>query len=90
VHEPWSTLLIRLECRPFPSCDRTVMRIQLNGEAYELPDGATVADVLARLDLSTRRVAVELNLDIVPRSLHPSTVLHEGDQVEVVHAIGGG
>lgn len=82
--------MIRLECRPFPSCDRTVMRIQLNGEAFELPDGETVAGVIERLDLSTRRVAVELNLDIVPRSQHASTVLREGDQVEVVHAIGGG
>ncbi|MFJ3469323.1 sulfur carrier protein ThiS [Pseudomonas sp. NPDC090201] len=66
------------------------MRIQLNGESYELPDGETVAALLARLDLAGRRIAVELNLDIVPRSQHASTALNEGDQVEVVHAIGGG
>ncbi|GAB3471765.1 sulfur carrier protein ThiS [Azotobacter salinestris] len=66
------------------------MRIQLNGEPYELADGQTVADLLARLDLAGRRVAVELNLDIVPRSLHAATALREGDRVEVVHAIGGG
>ncbi|MFJ4143407.1 Sulfur carrier protein ThiS [Pseudomonas cichorii] len=66
------------------------MHIQLNGESFELPDGETVAALLARLDLAGRRVAVELNLDIVPRSQHVSTVLSEGDQVEVVHAIGGG
>ncbi|MBX8491815.1 sulfur carrier protein ThiS [Pseudomonas cichorii] len=66
------------------------MHIQLNGESFELPDGETVAALLARLDLAGRRVAVELNLDIVPRSQHESTVLSEGDQVEVVHAIGGG
>ncbi|MFC0708768.1 sulfur carrier protein ThiS [Azorhizophilus paspali] len=66
------------------------MRIQLNGEPYELADGQTIADLLARLDLASRRVAVELNLDIVPRSLHAATALREGDQVEVVHAIGGG
>lgn len=66
------------------------MRIQLNGEAFELPDGATVAALIDRLDLAGRRVAVELNLDIVPRSQHLTTVLREGDQVEVVHAIGGG
>ena len=66
------------------------MRILLNGESFELPDGATVAALLARLDLTGRRVAVELNLDIVPRSLHGDTALTEGDQVEVVHAIGGG
>lgn len=66
------------------------MRIQLNGETFELPDGQTVADLIGRLDLAGRRVAVELNLDIVPRSQHATTVLSEGDQVEVVHAIGGG
>ena len=66
------------------------MRIQLNGEAFELPDGETVSGLIERLDLTGRRVAVELNLDIVPRSQHDSTQLAEGDQVEVVHAIGGG
>lgn len=66
------------------------MRIQLNGEPFELPDGETVAALLTRLDLAGRRVAVELNLDIVPRSQHADTTLNEGDQVEVVHAIGGG
>ena len=66
------------------------MRIQLNGEPFELPDGESVAALLSRLDLTGRRVAVELNLDIVPRSQHDSTALNEGDQVEVVHAIGGG
>ncbi|MFC2972137.1 sulfur carrier protein ThiS [Azotobacter bryophylli] len=66
------------------------MRIQLNGEPYELADGQTIADLLARLELTGRRVAVELNQDIVPRSLHSDTALREGDRVEVVHAIGGG
>ncbi|WP_339488766.1 sulfur carrier protein ThiS [Pseudomonas sp. EL_65y_Pfl2_R95] len=66
------------------------MRIQLNGEPLELTDGQTVAGLIAQLDLTGRRVAVELNLDIVPRSQHASTVLAEGDRIEVVHAIGGG
>jgi sulfur carrier protein len=66
------------------------MRIQLNGEPLELPDGQTVADLLVRLELAERRVAVELNLDIVPRSQHAATALRDGDRVEVVHAIGGG
>lgn len=66
------------------------MRIQLNGEAFKLPDGETVAGLIERLDLAGRRLAVELNLEIVPRSQHATTALHEGDQVEVVHAIGGG
>ena len=66
------------------------MRIQLNGEAFELPDGETVAGLIERLDLAGRRVAVELNLDIVPRSAHAEHRLQPGDRVEVVHAIGGG
>ncbi|APC22658.1 sulfur carrier protein [Pseudomonas protegens] len=66
------------------------MRIQLNGESFELPDGSTVAALLSHLELTGRRIAVELNLDIVPRSQHAETALNEGDQVEVVHAIGGG
>ncbi|CAM5506300.1 MAG: sulfur carrier protein ThiS [Pseudomonas sp.] len=66
------------------------MLIQLNGEPYQLPAGQTVADLLVRLELSGRRLAVELNRDIVPRSAHATTALKEGDHVEVVHAIGGG
>ena len=66
------------------------MHIQLNGEAFDLPEGATIASLLERLELAERRVAVERNLEIVPRSLHASTQLKEGDCIEVVHAIGGG
>ncbi|CAH0237200.1 MULTISPECIES: sulfur carrier protein ThiS [Pseudomonas] len=66
------------------------MHIQLNGETLELPEGASVADLIERLELSGRRVAVERNLDIVPRSQYASTALADGDRLEVVHAIGGG
>jgi sulfur carrier protein len=66
------------------------MHIQLNGEALDLPDGLSVAELLERLELTGKRVAVELNLDIVPRSQHAATRLGEGDRIEVVHAIGGG
>ena len=66
------------------------MQIQLNGEPYELPAGESVADLLVRLDLTGRRLAVELNRDIVPRSAHATTELSESDHVEGVHAIGGG
>ncbi|GGK03153.1 sulfur carrier protein ThiS [Pseudomonas matsuisoli] len=66
------------------------MLIHVNGDPYEIPAGETVADLIGRLDLAGRRVAVELNLDIVPRSQHAETALSEGDRVEVVHAIGGG
>ncbi len=66
------------------------MHIHLNGDLLELPEGETVAALLARMELTGRRVAVELNQDIVPRSQHADTALNDGDHVEVVHAIGGG
>ena len=59
------------------------MHIQLNGETVELPDGATVADLLVQLQLTERRVAVELNLDIVPRSLHGAPLLIPGAETVV-------
>ena len=82
--------MIGLECHPLKMMAARRMRIQLNGESLELPDGETVAALIARMDLTGRRVAVELNLDIVPRSQHADTVLNDGDPAEVVHAIGGG
>ncbi len=82
--------MIGLECLPLKMMAAFGMRIQLNGESLELPDGETVAALLTRLELTGRRVAVELNLDIVPRSQHADTTLNDGDNVEVVHAIGGG
>jgi sulfur carrier protein len=66
------------------------MQIQLNGAAFQLPEDQTIAALLELLQLGERRVAVELNLDIVPRSLHANTRLREGDALEIVHAIGGG
>lgn len=66
------------------------MQVQINGEAKDLPEQITVADLLVLLDIAGRRVAVELNQEIVPKSQHPTTALKAGDKVEVVHAIGGG
>ena len=66
------------------------MQIQLNGEAMELPEAITVAALVERLELTGKRLAVEVNEDIVPRSQHPKLTLNEGDRVEVVRAIGGG
>ncbi|GGC63466.1 sulfur carrier protein ThiS [Marinobacter halophilus] len=66
------------------------MQVQVNGEGMELPDGATIAALIERLTLTGKRLAVEVNEDIVPRSQHPDFALSEGDRVEVVHAIGGG
>ncbi len=66
------------------------MRIVLNGEPLDLAENSTVAELLQQLELHNRRVAVELNHDIVVRSEHANTRLQAGDRVEVVHAIGGG
>ena len=66
------------------------MHIQLNGEAYALSESLSVAGLLEHLQIAGRRVAVELNFEIVPRSLYETTLVKDGDVLEVVHAIGGG
>lgn len=66
------------------------LSITVNGEAREVPAALTVADLLARIGLDTRKVAVERNLEIVPRSAYADTELAEGDALEIVHFIGGG
>ena len=66
------------------------MRIQLNGEPYDGPEAVTVAELLERLGLEVARVAVEINLNILPKDEYATTALKEGDQLEVVHFIGGG
>lgn len=66
------------------------MRITLNGEGQEIPGAMSLAELLARFDLDPRKVAVERNLEIVPRSLYGDTRVIEGDRLEIVHFIGGG
>lgn len=66
------------------------MRIQLNGEPREVADGATVEQLLVQLEMSQQRIAVEINLDIIPRSQYHETALKPDDRVEIVRAIGGG
>ncbi|HEX2595743.1 MAG TPA: sulfur carrier protein ThiS [Luteimonas sp.] len=66
------------------------MEILLNGTPTELDTGATVAQLLLQAGLGERRVAVEVEGAIVPRSAHASHALHAGDRVEIVHALGGG
>ncbi|CAM3526405.1 sulfur carrier protein ThiS [Halomonas casei] len=66
------------------------IQIELNGEPHTLAAGLTAADLVEQLGLSGRRIAVEINEEIVPRSQHANTCLADGDHVEVVHAIGGG
>jgi thiamine biosynthesis protein ThiS len=66
------------------------IRIEVNGEPREVPNGASVAALLALLGLAAPKVAVERNLEIVPRSAWEATRLVPGDRLEVVHFIGGG
>ena len=66
------------------------MRLTINGEERELPPVATITELVTTLELDTRKVAVERNLEIVPRSLHAQTAVAEGDRIEIVHFIGGG
>jgi sulfur carrier protein len=63
--------------------------VKINGEMLE-KDGMTVADVLAEMETSSQRVAVEINENIVPKAEYSSTVLKDGDVVEVVRFVGGG
>ena len=64
--------------------------VTLNGEARRVCLACNVATLLADLGLDTRKVAVERNEAIVPRSLYSQTVLAPGDSLEIVHFIGGG
>jgi sulfur carrier protein len=66
------------------------MHITLNGSPRACSPATTVAQLLDEAGYGQRRVAVEVNHEIIPRSLHTSHALAEGDRVEIVHAIGGG
>ena len=66
------------------------MQIQLNGEARRIEPATTIATLLDAEGLAERRVAVEVNGEIVPRGRHAEHRLHDGDKVEIVHALGGG
>jgi sulfur carrier protein len=64
--------------------------IHMNGDAREVPAGTTVTQLLQIAGYGERRVAVERNGEIVPRSQHAGTLIESGDRLEIVHAIGGG
>ncbi len=66
------------------------MNILLNGETKQISAGCTVHELLCQISCDPNRVAVELNLIVVPREQFSHTLLQENDQVEVVHFIGGG
>ena len=66
------------------------MEIIVNGEQRQVPDTYTAAQLVEAMGLNGQRVAMEVNLEIVPRSTYASHVLQPGDRIEVVRAVGGG
>jgi len=66
------------------------MKIVLNGEDREVAPATSLQQLLELAGYAQRRVAIEINREIVPRSRHGSHTLNPGDRVEIVHAIGGG
>jgi thiamine biosynthesis protein ThiS len=67
-----------------------LLKIRLNGKPYELAEPVSVAALLAHLGIDARRVAVERNIDVVKRTAYETTVIHEGDEIEIVNFVGGG
>jgi sulfur carrier protein len=66
------------------------MQIEVNGHEREVQEGATIAELLRELDVTVPHVAVEVNLEVVPRAKHADTALRPGDRLEVVTLVGGG
>jgi sulfur carrier protein len=66
------------------------MKIKINGEAQEIPDGLNVTAMLEHLGLGNKRVAIERNLDILPRTEWIATAVQANDSFEIVHFVGGG
>jgi sulfur carrier protein len=67
-----------------------VIQVTVNGKAHRFDAPLEIAALLSRLELSGRKIAVERNGEIVPRSAHASTLVSDGDQLEIVVAVGGG
>jgi len=67
-----------------------LLRVQINGELRELPEEVTLSELVSQLALAPERLAVELNREVVRRAHWAATVLLDGDQVEIVHFVGGG
>lgn len=66
------------------------MEIYVNGQLQTVVEGYTSAQLVADMGLTGKRVAMEVNQEIVPRSSYESHILNDGDKVEIVHAVGGG
>jgi sulfur carrier protein len=66
------------------------VKIRINGEEHEMPDGLTVTALLSHLGMAGDRVAIERNFDILPRNLWANTPVQPNDSFEIVHFVGGG
>ncbi len=66
------------------------MKILLNGEEIDISSGFSVSDLIKSFELDFRKIAVEKNLEIVPRSKFSDEILQENDKIEIIHFIGGG
>ena len=66
------------------------MELTINGEKRKINESQNLADLVKELDIQTSHFAMALNQQVVPRSKYESTVIKENDQIEIVHAVGGG
>jgi len=66
------------------------VQVTINGERQTLSEALSLADLLHQLRLNQRRVAIEVNREIVPRELYAAHTLADGDEIEIVHFVGGG
>ena len=66
------------------------MQVTINGKIHTLADGILLSTLISELDLTGKRIAVEINETIVPKSQHALTEIKQNDSVEIIHAIGGG
>lgn len=73
-----------------PATTGEAMKILLNGETRNVPEGMNLAQLAAQISDDPRGIAIERNLEIVPKSEHAETVLQEGDRLEIVQFVGGG
>ncbi len=70
--------------------NRDPLRVKINGDPRQLPANCTLASLLSQLEVGERRVAVAINRDVIPRSEFDALRLRDGDNVEVLEAVGGG
>lgn len=79
-----------LDLGPWTLYDLSAVTITLNGDPHQLPGPLSVSALLETLDLDERRVAVEVNLTVVKKAFYATSIIGEGDEVEVVNFVGGG